>query len=358
VVDEGFGPFGLGPAPAHRVGDDVREVVDIVQVDVVEVVDRRLDIAGNGDVDEEEAPALARAHRSHGHLARDDEPLGRRARHDDVGAHERPLELLPRTRRPTEIDGELLGPLGASVHHLELGPLFDEELGGGFGHLAGAEQERSATLEIAEDLAREIDRHARHRDLARADRGLGAHALGDVERAAHRALEVFADAAVRLGGLEGVLHLPEDLRFADDQRVERRGHAEKVADGVFVEVRAEVARHAGRTGLIGELGDDALDVARGGDGVAFAVAPGDGVDLGAVAGRDAESLFDRGPLEERSQEPRNGVGVDAEPLADLEGRFAVRKSDDDDQKAPPMAPTPTVSIEAECVARPAGPRTR
>jgi hypothetical protein len=122
-----------------------------------------------------------------------------------------------------------------------------------------------------------------------------------VERAAHRALQEFADAAVRFGRLERVLHLPEDLRLADDERVERRGHAEEMADGVLLEMGAQVARDARRAVLVGELGDDALDVARGGGRVRIGFALGDGVDLGAVAGRDAERLFHRGPLEQRAQ---------------------------------------------------------
>ncbi len=160
-----------------------------------------------------------------------------------------------------------------------------------------------------------------------------------MERAAHRALEELAHAAVRLRRLERVLHLTENLRLADDERIEGRGDAEEVTDGVLLDVRAEVARDAGRAALFRVLGDDPLDVARGRHAVRLGVALGDRVDLGSVAGRHAERLAQAGAIEQRFEKSRNGVAVDRQSLAHFERSFAVGEPDDDDQRRPPKAPS-------------------
>ena len=66
LVDDDLGALGLAHALLEVLRDDAVEVVDVVEVDVGEVVDGRVDVARNGDVDEEEraAPAaLARLRR-------------------------------------------------------------------------------------------------------------------------------------------------------------------------------------------------------------------------------------------------------------------------------------------------------
>ena len=101
-------------------------------------------------------------------------------------------------------------------------------------HLAGADQERRVPLEAREHAPRELDAGGGDRDRARADRGFRAHALGDGEGGLEQAIEQRAGRARLLRRAVGVLELAEDLRLAEDQRVEPGGDGERVAHGVRV----------------------------------------------------------------------------------------------------------------------------
>src|SRR4029079_9908778 len=52
-LDEGHAADDLALAVDDVLGHDLLEVVDVVEVDVVDVVHQRVDVAGQGDVDEE-----------------------------------------------------------------------------------------------------------------------------------------------------------------------------------------------------------------------------------------------------------------------------------------------------------------
>ena len=59
VRDDRLGARRFPPAPAEALADDRLKVVDVVEVAVLEVADRGLDVARNGEVDDEQRPALA-----------------------------------------------------------------------------------------------------------------------------------------------------------------------------------------------------------------------------------------------------------------------------------------------------------
>src|SRR3712207_7370623 len=52
--DDRLGPLRLAAPARERVRDDGLEVVDVVQVAVLELVDRRVEVARHREVDEEE----------------------------------------------------------------------------------------------------------------------------------------------------------------------------------------------------------------------------------------------------------------------------------------------------------------
>ncbi len=93
--------------------------------------------------------------------------------------------------------------------------------------------------------------------------------------------------------------------------------------GVLFRVRAEVADDAAGAVLFGELADHALHFAHGGIAITFRLTAGHGVDLGAVARRDARRLFDRGAFGEGTQKDRDGLTVDGQSLAHFEWRLAM-----------------------------------
>ena len=160
---------------------------------------------------------------------------------DDVGGGERGAQILPRHGAAFELprqvlgrrqrpagDGDLLHALRAQVDARELG------------HLAGAEDEDAQAGEVPEDLLGELDGGVADRDRAFGEPGFVAHALADRERGVEQPMRDGAgEVEVARRGV-GRLHLAEDLRLADDERVEACRDAEEVARGVDAAMAVEV----------------------------------------------------------------------------------------------------------------------
>ena len=117
--------------------------------------------------------------------------------------------------------------------------------GGLLADVAGAEHQHAAASQVAEDLEREIHRHAGHADLALADGGMGAHMLGGLEGFLENPVEHRSRGAPRLRRGVGVLHLAEDFRLADHLRVDAGGDLEEVLDGgAVVQLEPDLFEHA------------------------------------------------------------------------------------------------------------------
>jgi len=151
-------------------------------------------------------------------------------------------------------------------------------------------------LEIAEDALREIDGDARDAHDAGAELGLGAHALRDGEGPMHAAREVAAQRARGDRGVVSVLHLAEDLRLAEDHRVEARGHTEDVTDrgvpALLVEPVGEIVGAGGADLLAQRLTDGARGGARGVLQVRAGLGQTD--DLDAIARGEEHRLLELG----------------------------------------------------------------
>ena len=85
----------------------------------------------------------------------------------------------------------------------------------------------TAARQVAEDLSRERDRREADRDGPSTERGLGPDPLADAERRVEQPVQERAGRPDVRGGVR-LLHLPEDLRLADDERVEPGGDPEQV----------------------------------------------------------------------------------------------------------------------------------
>ena len=100
-------PRRLAAAARERLLDHGLEVVDVVEEAAVEPVDRRVEVARNGEVDEQQRPALARAQRRGDRLARDDEARRarrRRRRRPRARARRRPRRARAPARRASAPD--------------------------------------------------------------------------------------------------------------------------------------------------------------------------------------------------------------------------------------------------------------
>ena len=119
---------------------------------------------------------------------------------------------------------------------------------GELGHLAGAEDEDVQAREVAENLLGELDGRVADRHGALGEAGFVAHALSDRERGVEESMGHGAgEAEIARRGI-GRLHLTEDLRFSDDERIEARGDAEEMARRVdaAMAVRCSASRAGSR----------------------------------------------------------------------------------------------------------------
>ncbi len=191
-----------------------------------------------------------------------------------------------------------------------------------FAHLAGADHGHGPAAQIAEDLFRQRRCGVADRDGAGTEAGFRAHALADGERRVKQAVQQRADRLrVRRGGVR-VLHLPENLRFTDDERVEPAGHAEEMTRGVeavdVVDVRREIrCLHPVE---LGEEGDEIGARRR-------RVVAGD-VQLGAIAGRDDDRFAGGSALGDGAKRLGDASHLEIHTLPQIDGRRPMTDSDE------------------------------
>ena len=143
------------------------------------------------------------------------------------------------SKRAARLDGALVGAVG-DVDVACSGP--SQVPRGRFRHLAGADDQNRQPVQVAEDLAGQLDGDVADRDRHLADAGLVADAPRHAERAVEQLVEFAAQGAGGLGQRVGVLHLAQNLRLADDHRIEARGYPKDVPHGVAVGVAVKEGR--------------------------------------------------------------------------------------------------------------------
>ncbi len=227
-ADDGLGGCGLAAAVGEVGGGDLLEVVDVVDEAAFDLVHARVDVAGDGDVDEEHGAVAAALEEVLAVGAAEDLLRGAGGGDDDVGAVGLLVELVEgddaggdggRARKSAAIFSAR-----ASVRletRMRGGAVLDEVAGGELGHLACADEQDGLALQAAEDLAGEVDGDGGDGDGAGADLGFGADFLGDGEGALEEGFERGAgDGADLAGDGVGLFDLAEDLGLAYDHGVE------------------------------------------------------------------------------------------------------------------------------------------
>jgi hypothetical protein len=227
------------------LGEDRAEVGEPDQGRAGQVGDRRVDVVGQGQVDED--PVVLVLRRRDGDEVGADEVLGRSGgRHDDV-------RLGDRVDQPVHLDGAPAGDLGQPLPAGQ-GPVRDEEAadttpggggGGQAGHSAGADDEHRAAVEVAEQPLRLVEAGLHQGAADRVDPRLVVSALADPKCLLQKGVQRLSDGARALAGAERVAELAEYLRLADRHRVEPGGHREGVGDGAVLEVHVEMRGQLG-----------------------------------------------------------------------------------------------------------------
>src|SRR5688572_9271595 len=125
--------------------------------------------------------------------------------------------------------------------------------GGELAHLARADDQNRAPLEVAEDFSGELDGGVADRHRALGKCGLRSHAFAGGKCRRKELVQKGAGAPQLRGDTEGLFDLPEYLGLAHHKRVEAGGNTVEVPHGFMaglrVQVRSElVARDAMKLG--------------------------------------------------------------------------------------------------------------
>jgi hypothetical protein len=242
---------------------------------------------------------------------------------DDVDACEQRgqlVEAVDRAGDPSagQLARQLLRAFRRTVGHGETAQLLRGEVPGRERrHLPRPEQQELLALQRREDSAGQLHRGVAHRDRVAPDVGFGADSLRDRKSPAHRSVQVVARGPGRACGLESVFQLPQDLRLADDHRIQARGHAEEVPHRRLALPLVEVCR----AGRLQPLAAD--EVAQRGRHLAGRQTCA--IELDAVAGGEHHALRDpRQPLHRRERAGQV-VAQPREPLADRQRGRVVRE---------------------------------
>jgi len=289
---------------AAILGDHLLQVVDAIEEDVVEIAHFGLDIPRHGDVDHEHRSMAAHLERPFDHALAEDRQLTGGGGDDDIG-------LLQCLGNGAELDrpgtagfGQGLGPAQRAVgdgqaHDAGFAQMAGDQLDG----LAGTDQQCTGPAEVIEDTTRQADRGIGHGNRVLADRGFGAHLLGDRERMLEQPLQLAAQPHVLARNLIGILELTENLRLAQHHGIEPRGDTHQMA-GRFTLVIV-----IGATEQL--LRRHAMEGAQPLEQLALAIGHRYAVELGAVAGRQHRGFahVGQGPqLRQRGLELRRREG--------------------------------------------------
>ena len=318
--DECFGVSGLGLALGNVGRGNLLEVVDVVDEEAVELVDLGIDVARDGDVDEEHGAVAAALQEGVAVLAAEDGVRRAGGGDDDVGFAGSLVELLEGDDAAVEGLGEGARTLQGAVGDEDgAGALLDEVTCGEFAHFTCADKEDGAALKRAEDLAGELDGDGRDGDGIGPDFGLGADLLRRGKRALEQVLKVAANCAGGTGDGEGFLDLAENLRLAHDHGIEAGGDAEEMANRVLVAVLIDVRRE--------EIGVEIEVAMQEGGEVGVGRFEG-GENLDAITGGDNHALGDAGGSGEGAGGLGQIVAGDGDALAQLDGRGLVVDADE------------------------------
>ncbi len=236
-ADQGAGLCDLGFELDLVFLDDFREVVNVLEINLLELSDFGGDIAREPQVQDEQGqePSLP------GQAGLDDvggsqDGLVRGGAGDDnVGLGEHALDIIE--------GGDLGGGALRLPSHGALGRAGDktdlfhaavlQQLEGQFGDLAGADHEHIGFFEFPENGLGEFKGHGRDRGLLGEQRGLGMDLLDG--------LEGFLEEEIKRGGGEplcarlfiGAADLAGHLGLAQDEGIESRGNFHQMSGGLF-----------------------------------------------------------------------------------------------------------------------------
>jgi hypothetical protein len=196
-----------------------------------------------------------------------------------------------------------------------------EDAGGQLAALARAHEQHPAFGQGTEGDPRELDGGRGDRHAAPADRRRRTRTAARADRVAHEAVEHRPGGALGPSQRVGAAQLAQDLRLADDHRVDPGRHLEDVTCRREAVVALDPRRQRGGR-QSGAVPHRAQRRALGGDGVA-----GHEIELGAIAGREHERLVHGAAGDQAAHQRLGARRRKRESLAQGERRIPVRDAD-------------------------------
>lgn len=162
-ADDCLGGLGFAAAVGEVGGGNLLEIVDVVDEAAFDLVHAGVDVAGDGDVDEEHGAVATSVQEVLAVGASEDLLRGSGAGDHDVGTVGLLVERFEGDDCSgdggvEELGGELFGAGLSSVRDEDCGcSLLNEMAGGKLGHLAGAYEQDGFSLERTEDLSSQVN---------------------------------------------------------------------------------------------------------------------------------------------------------------------------------------------------------
>ena len=186
---------------------------------------------------------------------------------DQVRPIERLPKLVPGDHFPAETRRQIDGVLRRAVQNAQL---LDPAIAQMPHHLlagrARSDDQRAVIVQLAENAFGKFHAGKRHGNRTRAEFRFVAHALAHLEGRLKHAIEHRPGLAAVQRNLVGVANLSQNLRFAQQHRIQAGRYAEEMAHGVAVTMAVQRAVELAQRKLV-ERGDEQFDGAGAVNGV-------------------------------------------------------------------------------------------
>ncbi len=176
------------------------------------------------------------------------------------------MKFLPRSRLALPLLGALAGAIETPIDDGDPpGPFVTEVAEGFFGHFTSPDDERFLVVEALEDLPGEVGHgHAGNAHATLVDGRFRAYAAGNADGGLKGRMQERAGGLALGGRLVGLLHLGQDLGFAQDHAFQAGGHAEQVPHGGLIGVDEQVRHDLARIELM-KAGQEVADFLHAGN---------------------------------------------------------------------------------------------
>ena len=183
LADDGRAPGDFLLALAKVIVGNGLQIIDVVEVNVLQKIDGRINVARHGDVNEQQRPVAAQFHQWL--QLRPVKNIMRRGRaaDDDVNAGKFRRPILEMNRPPVQFPGQGHGAVMRAVGDNDaVGAAAEQGARGFLARLTRADDHDRMLVQRTENLLRQFHRHGADGHAAALDVGFRPNLLGHVER--------------------------------------------------------------------------------------------------------------------------------------------------------------------------------